>query len=744
MAEPLPLTPDELMRAYVAALTYGIDMDTDDDMSTVSQHLNLNEHSFYLSLYITRPFLEDPIFAALSIGDRPIVIRGKAAIGKTSLIRHLLRRLRTTYNTSSVHIDCKYLAFALNSTRGHSLDNTPAARLHEDITEYVRGQAKTIANACNPPDTYALAGRLLDAIESGRLAQGGASHRVSPSILPATAVILDQVAAANRLVNNTQCTPSQWIRSELGRGNTRVAYMISKFVMRLPLRELFLLTRLPNIKTGKTVLVLDNVDAIQHYAHRHAFWEWVKDVARDLSDTAVVVYVTRNESIVQSHETNAGDLRIKTFSLDTMIRELTVAQMLSLAESDRSSELSGRNELTFEQKLVDARLAFIKRQLAHNRTSDQSKVASIAHIYAATRNLPRVRETVDALANWNGRALCVNVCNFARTVADLLPHSWATQERITAEEELKLETLYYCWLTGSLLHDPMPAYCELANPAEWYFGGQISGSSVNQGSIYNFRRYLVMAAANVLTKRSSGTGEVSVETIMEWVSEIGLSRDDIRVVIHELIVELGLPRGNYLSPCNNYVGLYSAISVTELPQAVFVTDRGLQLSRHTCLRFHYILGMLRHSGVINCNMHGIARDGRGLAVNTELLNIARRAFRDVSRRCVEHLREVRKLLWSRYREAWLDRYCTHFGVIDTERSHNGRRRQYTHCEEALRSASMYVSSLQATGALGGVSEIAEDFRRLHAELSNYLDDRMRCEYEESPLQWPEWLRPRSH
>jgi len=624
-------------RIFMTVLAYGCEWHSAPGDEPIEKRIGLHEESFFRDLYEPVPGAEQELLRSIEAGNRLICLHGRPGSGKSTVLRRVLRELRGSGHPILV-VD--FLRDFPSRVSGELREPTT---LVEAVGKLLKEKAWGLfmEHAAQRRELLGFYLDRLDALER----EFPVERRFVPSPAMAEAVrtirieqeIIEEEADARGGGREPQASRSllAWAVQQARQGNARIREAVHNGLAGADARDILYALRLGYRPDRKVIVVFDNMDSVPFSDDVIAARNWIRAQVGPFLDCATFVYSIRPETLALFPTAPSEGAAIRTTRVDFDRQSRSREAMIAAGDQRR----------TFEQRVVQRRLVFLKQWYESQSARLPDTVAELFSAFWAARLVPRVREDADALANWNYRTLVTSLGNFARELCSRLKvpwtrFDWDREQGLPDALAIHVESMYYAWLAGALspgskAHFSVAEY----NPVEWH-RVHVQREPDEEPSLLGQKSgHIALATVHNLARQDNGRafGPAPTRLVAERLVRLGFTPNEIRGQLMALCV--GLPAPTFgssrcpLSAESHAAGegtssegatstgqdaaggwfgrrpsevraprhLLQSVMLGEtlvaigdgvrLPQYLELTDRGRQIVEYLAVKLHFLVGL---------------------------------------------------------------------------------------------------------------------------------------------------------
>lgn len=689
--------------------------------------VQLDEEAFRRHLLVEDQVVSARLASTLSAQNAPIRVSGRPGCGKTTTIHSVLSRHENA-GGHVLHIDLLREGEDILESGSDAPDfNSPgkdddessilnvgslaahkakaSQRLYDTLTKRLYAQARSYAcKLYSPNDQNSLIPAILELFRyHSSLAPGKKPTIALSTLLQGPYLALRDLYDISQYGVMPKSSFADWLDSSLGQSRSpEVVQLMTDALRAAQCRDLLSAIQLSASVIGqdatKTVVWLDNADAVLEPYLIETAYMWFRDYAQRMLGCAQFLITMRTESVQL-----LGTGRLLDFGsvfLDAIdFEELHAAAASSLGTpnsegSDSRSGIFNAYRRQMEQQVITKRLAFMEAKLSPEIKAHTPFTERFA-LLQMYKNHPYISGDANALANCSHRNATLALFNFSKVAQRTFPfasqlgagHSITDEER--EKINLHLESLYYSWIANGLKEYP----CSFGT--DKYAPGKAAASSRHDqqyvvGTVIQKKfDHLLLAsiynAANVAARRPQ---LVQLAEILPQLRELGVDDSVIATTIIQLMADRpertrdrsassplrtstppqfkdGVPldaflRRQYIIPGDHY-HQSQPVGQWALPNRLMLSDRAVQLLEVIGVKFHYVLGTHQLAPWNASHLKRI-NDINVCPVDDAFLLEAYTKFQELALFHARGLYDIGHVLRPIYSEAWLDIARSRFGL----------------------------------------------------------------------------------
>lgn len=556
-----------------AVMKYSIDNSSSD--TELFKLLNLNESSFFSSIYLDRSSAENQIRESLKYPNEIFSISGDKGCGKTSISHRILSELEDENHI--LIIDFKK-QIALDQSLFHvkytSENKKERSELATTKIEYfILNKLKLLTK--NTTSDFAIALHAFLNLSQTTENIDYYNDLVNFMFFPEKDELFEEIDINER---------EKLLRANLKQSN-EFKLLWLKYMKKLTLNEYVKYISSERIKK-RIIILLDNVDSMESLKDQATLIHYAKRIQSHFGSVVKVVINVRIlnpvwKYIYADFETfNSKNLILDYFEFldESYFEELNIRRRNNFNKREQYQILNliSEKHQKFTLNIIEARIKLILDNIAElkkNYNINESVFKSILDTCQRILTNERIKNSLTNLCNCDRRTTLNKLIEFIEYINNI--------NKLHIKNNYEIESIFNKWLITK---------SEIIDFEDLNFVEEFSFTSEKNQSLVN---HLIL---NLISNRTdsesiffSYTVRFEVEQVLSEMYKLGFDKSEVKTTIMSLIKKNDIPIG--LLECEDYIALDSDIFDIE-KSTVWLTPRARTLKTYSIFTFNFLYSLL--------------------------------------------------------------------------------------------------------------------------------------------------------
>ena len=569
---------------FEAIATYAVDTQGGDGNldPALFCEIGLDENVFYQQIYVHRP-IADEIYESLQ-GFQPVLLYGFPGTGKTTITRKLLHDIESSEKrTQIIKFDFK----GLDNIADYG-ENFDIRRWHR---ERLRSKLDNILNRLGISD-YEILFFFFE--------ERNSSYQMDYEFEQFRRLLYNEYRSS--LVETSFY---EWFKSNFETKKEMVVEIANKLIKEVRNRDyLFYLVQQDDLQPRRCIIFYDNLDSITFNEVRKDFYKYIREYSGVINRFAHIIITSRTSSIADQSMADYGAYDWRKIQVDyrefvdeklyeKRIKELIASK--GYCNPEDKLEIKRKLEYfakeNFAKKIIEKRTQFLENTFQREVIKakvNENDLENIKEIYNLIIYSKYIHQPLLDLSNHDRHWMFRHLVNFIRYILIDLELRPMDLGETFDERSFILESFFYHWtIENEKLN--CKSYDIVRDTEEWIESLEGLGCSF---------AHIMVAVIYNLTSRERGehtyTSHTTVREVIEKLSDLGYSEEDVRSKIFEL-----------LKKDDNYLGLIETTRYFNVSQfsdmldtdGIWLTPRTAYICEYLSLKFLYMIALYRSNKI---------------------------------------------------------------------------------------------------------------------------------------------------